>query len=240
MYGVKPNLILGFHGCEADVCDTLLNNPDEVRMSQEPYDWLGHGVYFWENNYVRALQWANDKEKRGVIKKPAVIGAVLYLGYCCDFLDSTYIQFLQDYYEIMATKYTIVGQQLPRNKDLPGDKQRGKILRVLDCAVIEFMHTRISLQAQADIQTKGYTTYKNFDSTRGIFTEGRPAFDGAGIFEKSHVQICVRNLNCIKGFSELRTEHCSVLVRNLRFARLSRKEIEFGNWIEGSRLKSAS
>jgi hypothetical protein len=222
MYGVKPNLIIGFHGCEAGVRDALLNNPDEVRMSKEPYDWLGHGVYFWENNYERALQWANDKEKRGAIQRPAVIGAVLYLGYCCDFLDSKYIQILQSYYEVMATKYTVTEKQLPRNKDLPHDKHKDKILRELDCAVIEFMHARISRQVQTDIQTKGYTKYKIFDSTRGVFTEGGPAFEGAGIFEKSHVQICVRNLNCIKGFF------------------LPRKEIDFGNWMDGSRLKSAS
>jgi hypothetical protein len=28
---------------------------------------------------------------------------------------------------------------------------------------------------------------------------GGPVCDGAGILEKSHIQICIRNLNCIKG-----------------------------------------
>jgi len=39
-----------------------------------------------------------------------------------------------------------------------------------------------------------------FDSIRGVFTEGGPAFDGAGLFAKSHIQICIRKPNCIQGF----------------------------------------
>jgi hypothetical protein len=33
-----------------------------------------------------------------------------------------------------------------------------------------------------------------------VFTEGGPAFPGAGIQEKNHIQICIRNSNSIKGF----------------------------------------
>src|SRR5579859_2302853 len=134
MYDVKPNLLLGFHGCEAEVRDALLNNPDEVKINKEPYDWLGHGVYFWENNYARALQWAQDKKKRGKIKIPAVIGAVLYLGYCCDFLDTKYIQMIQSYHKIMVAEYKNSKKNLPQNRDLPHDEHKDKILRELDCA----------------------------------------------------------------------------------------------------------
>lgn len=33
-----------------------------------------------------------------------------------------------------------------------------------------------------------------------MFTEGKPLYPGAGFHEKSHIQICVRNPNCIKGY----------------------------------------
>ena len=200
MYDVKPNLILGFHGCDESVRDRLLNQPDEIVISKEKYDWLGHGMYFWENNYHRALQWAEDKRKRGRINKPAVIGATLFLGHCCDFLDSNYIDLLKRYFAMMAARYVAMGEDLPENRDLPHDKNKDKILRELDCAVIEYMHRRILHGAQIDVQNKGFLQYKIFDSTRGMFTEGGPAFAGAGIFEKSHIQICIRNPNCIKGF----------------------------------------
>jgi hypothetical protein len=61
MCDIKPNLVIGFHGCERAIRDQLLIKPNEIIYSRQPYDWLGHGMYFWENNYTRALQWAEDK-----------------------------------------------------------------------------------------------------------------------------------------------------------------------------------
>jgi len=200
MYDVKPNLIIGFHGCDADVCEALLNNPNHIKISEKPYDWLGHGMYFWENNYDRALQWANDKKERGEINQPAVIGALLQPGYCCDFTETKYIQVLSSHYYIMEKGYRLMEKALPENKDLPYDKHKDKILRELDCTVIEYMHKLLFRNAEKEIRKNGFTQNKLFDSTRGVFTEGGPAFNGAGLFAKTHIQICIRNLNCIKGF----------------------------------------
>ena len=36
---------------------------------------------------------------------------------------------------------------------------------------------------------------------RGIFAEGEPAYPGAAFDAKTHVQIAVRNADCIKGVS---------------------------------------
>jgi len=33
MYDVKPNLIIGFHGCERYVRDALLLNPNDYKIS---------------------------------------------------------------------------------------------------------------------------------------------------------------------------------------------------------------
>jgi hypothetical protein len=67
MYDVKSNLVIGFHGCERRVRDQLLMNPNDYKISQKPFDWLGHGLYFWENNYDRALEWATDKKRRLIL-----------------------------------------------------------------------------------------------------------------------------------------------------------------------------
>ena len=199
MYNSRPGLLIGFHGCEASTRDALLNNPDTIRKSDKPYDWLGHGMYFWENNAERALQWAKDKNKRGEITNPTIVGAVMDIGYCCDFTDTRFITMIKVYYSLLAKTYKEAGEELPQNKDIKEDKYKDKILRELDCKVIEFMHDRIK-EAARDKKTIGTSKYKIFDSVRGMFTEGGPAFTGAGIFEKTHVQICIRNLNCIKGF----------------------------------------
>lgn len=55
----------------------------ELLASTNDYDWLGNGIYFWGNNEERTWQWANDSAKRksSLVKEPAVIGAIIDLGY---------------------------------------------------------------------------------------------------------------------------------------------------------------
>ena len=40
----------------------------------------------------------------------------------------------------------------------------------------------------------------DFDSVRGIFIEGRAAYEGAGFADKSHIQVAVRNPGAIIGY----------------------------------------
>jgi hypothetical protein len=206
MYDVRPNLIIGFHGCEKSVRDKLLKNPSQLSISEKPFDWLRHGMYFWENNLERARLWSEDKKRRGEIKSPAVIGAIINLGYCLDFLDSKFIKLIEANYHTMVKEYAQLGKVLPKNKDIAADEHKDKILRDLDCAVIEYVHTTINQKINEDFDNKDYSDYKRFDSTRGVYIEGGGAFPGAGIAEKSHIQVCIRNPNCIKGFFLPRTE----------------------------------
>lgn len=192
--------MLGFHGCDLSVRDNLVTNPDKVNKSQEKFDWLGNGFYIWENNYARAYKWAENKQKSGRIQTPSVVGIVYQLDYCLDFTDSEFIELLPVYYELMKSDLSVANKKIPENKDLPKDKSHDLIFRELDCAVIEYMHQKISEQIKLDIEKKGFSGYKHFDSARGIFTEGGPIFEGAGIQSKNHIQVCIRNLNCIKGF----------------------------------------
>lgn len=63
-----------------------------------------------------------------------------------------------------------------------------RLRRHLDCAVINTVH---KLREDAGDQP--------FDTVKGIFTEGGPAYENADFASKTHVQICVRNQDCIKG-----------------------------------------
>ena len=103
-------------------------------------------------------------------------------------------------HKMVEEKYKNVGIELPKNRDLPHDRHKDMILRELDCLAIEFMHEEILLDVQSEIKQKGYSDKDIFDSTRGAFLEGGPVYEGAGIYEKTHIQICIRNLNCIKRF----------------------------------------
>ena len=200
MYRSRPNLSIGFHGCDESIRNELVNRPNSVKKSQEAFDWLGHGFYVWENNFDRAFLWAKDKQKRNPLQKPSVLGVVFQLDYCLDFTDSEFTKLIGEYYEPMKSDLFAAGKQIPRNRDIRNDNDKDLVLRELDCTLIEYMHQKIDEQIVEDVHSKGFTDLRSFDTVRGIFTEGGPAFPGAGIQKKNHIQICIRNLNCIKGF----------------------------------------
>ncbi|OEK07587.1 hypothetical protein A8C32_17470 [Flavivirga aquatica] len=196
MYSSRSNILIGFHGCDESARDELLTKPKNVKISEKPFDWLGHGFYLWENNYDRALEWAKHKQKRGKIKKASVIGVVFTLDYCLDLIDSEFIKMLSIYYQLMEKDFSSIGKELPKNKDVKEDEHKDLLIRELDCAVIQYLHQKIKEEIKSDKNT----SIKEFDTARGVFTEGGPAFPGAGIQKKSHIQICIRNMDCIKGF----------------------------------------
>ena len=189
MYSTRSNLILGFHGCEKSEQSKLISNKTYVRSSNESYDWLGHGMYFWENNPQRALLWAKQKKTAGTLKVPAVVGAVLDLGRCLDLLDSNNILLLKSSYDLFKLDSEKLAKPIPKNENHSKDKGNDKVMRYLDCAVIEYTHSLLKLKGE-----------KPFDSVRAAFIEGEPIYDGAGFNEKTHIQICIINPMCIKGF----------------------------------------
>lgn len=133
MYTKLPNVVIGFHGCDKTVFNKILYDHDPFKSSENDYDWLGHGMYFWEQNLERAWQWAkcgltNPKLK---IKTPAVIGAVIDLGNCLNLLDSRNIQILKNQYEIFVEEMKLTGKKLPNNMNRSGNSDL--LLRYLDC-----------------------------------------------------------------------------------------------------------
>jgi len=73
-------------------------------------------------------------------------------------------------------------------------------MRYLDCAVIEMVHKlrEPGTGALSKLHPKPYV--KPYDTVRGAFWEGNALYPGAGFKEKNHVQICVRDTDCIKGY----------------------------------------
>lgn len=204
MYLTKHGLIIGFHGCDETFRDNIVNNKVNFNPSANDYDWLGNGMYFWENNRQRALEFAVELEGRKrknieLIKKPAVLGAIIDLGLCLDLLDTEYINMVKDSFLSLEDSYKTTGITLPENKPLRGSSDL--LLRDLDCAVIENLHKR-----------RETNNFRPFDTVRGVFIEGQTLYPNAGFNEKNHIQICVRNPNCIKGFFLPREENNNYLV----------------------------
>lgn len=189
MYLSKPSVIYGFHAIDRSAGLRILNQKDQFEHSSNEYDWLGPGIYFWENNLERARQYAQQDSERSdsKIKEPFVLGAVLELGNCLDLLDQKYNDFLKDTYSRLKNALSEQGRPLPSNRKIGEDDFDFKA-RELDCSVIRYACT---------LSKKEHD--KPFDSVRAAFIEGNPIYEGARFFSENHIQIAIINPNCIKG-----------------------------------------
>jgi hypothetical protein len=166
-------VVLGYHGCEPAFAEALVRGEvgvAEWKTSENTYDWLGHGIYFWEFAPERAREWGG---------KGGVVGAVIQLGRCLDLTDVRYTTLLGTSFENVRKLHESEGRSMPENK--------GK-RRDLDCLVI---NTALSLRQEGGEPV--------FQTVRGVFLEGDPAFPGSGILQESHIQFMVRDRACILG-----------------------------------------
>ncbi|NJL72898.1 MAG: hypothetical protein HC888_15770 [Candidatus Competibacteraceae bacterium] len=172
-----PNaLILAFHGCEKKVGEGILSGAKpHLTASANDYDWLGHGIYFWENNPTRADEWAKGHHRN--LKEPFVLGAIIQPGNCLNLMESRSLELLKLMYDKQAS--AITAAEIPKNT--------GK-MRNLDCAIINMLC--------ASVEGAG-TPY---DTVRSVFLEGDELYPDSGFKKKTHIQLCVRNEECILGY----------------------------------------
>ncbi len=90
-------------------------------------------MYFWEFGPDRALRFAHEQQRRGKVKTPAVVGAVLQIGHCFDLLDTQFTHALSEGYTVWSEQLRVRGVPLPTNAGEPPDL----LLRRLDCAVAD-------------------------------------------------------------------------------------------------------
>jgi hypothetical protein len=182
---VQPFTVNGFHSCDREVGISVLNQQDDLNPSTNKWDWLGEGIYFWEQNPLRALEYAKESAEkkqfnRIPIKVPFVLGAIIDLGNCLNLVESESIEILKEAYSALKEAKDTLGEQMPVNADNN---------RILDCAVFQYLH---------GVRKK--TNKPSFDTVRCAFSEGGPAYPGTTISSRLHIQICVINPAMIQGY----------------------------------------
>ncbi len=173
-------IVVGYHGCNSQFAHDILLGTRKIadwEPSENAYDWLGKGIYFWEHSPERALRWAKEKYPDDF----AVIGAIIQLGRCFDLLDEWNTKILAQSYLAFENSFDEVHEALPKNKG------RQSKLRKLDCAVINDCIDQLSARDFI------------YNTVRGAFLEGDPIFAGTTISSETHIQIAVRNSESILG-----------------------------------------
>jgi hypothetical protein len=184
LHNLASSFVLGYHGCDRVVGERVLAGAELV-PSANAYDWLGPGIYFWEANPRRGLEFIREKAARKgtrpAIKEPFVVGAVIDLGFCLDLTTSRGIEMVRIAYRSFVDSVEAAGGALPSNStDL--------LRRNLDCAVMRRLHAIHAEIASPPI-----------DTVKGVFVEGGEVYPSAGFRDRTHIQICVCAPARIKG-----------------------------------------
>jgi len=118
LHQLSSSFVLGYHGCDRDVGETLLAHSEQFKPSGNDYDWLGGGTYFWEANPVRRLEFACQLQARrqgtpNEIREPYVVGAILDLRFCLDLMSSTGMRAVQQSYRELNDAFAKASKGLP-------------------------------------------------------------------------------------------------------------------------------
>jgi hypothetical protein len=184
-------LVLAYHGCRLETALELLGG-SPFQPSTQDYDWLGAGSYFWENDVVRAYQWAKEPHRN--FAHPSVVGAVIDLGNCLDLTTQSGISAVKLAHKQFKAVLKKQGASIPKNVDAALNRGGDKVVRRLDCAVMNHLFNSVLRTVQElDPKSQPYTT------VRSLFPEGKKLYAGAGFKDKTHIQICVREPEQILG-----------------------------------------
>jgi hypothetical protein len=113
---------------------------------------------------------------------------VIDVGFCLDLTTSNGITAVRAAYAGLRRRFEGLGKPLPENWNPKSFTGEDRVLRELDCAVVNYLH-----------EIRREMKLPPFDSVRGLFSVGGPAFSGSMFKEKTHTQICVRNQEKIHG-----------------------------------------
>ncbi|MDX8398631.1 MAG: hypothetical protein R8K20_00095, partial [Gallionellaceae bacterium] len=163
LYQLQPSFVLGFHGTEKTLVEKVISaRTEHLAKSEGKYEWLGHGVYFWENDPQRGFEWAQDGNVKHKIQEPDVVGAIIDLGRCLDLTTRVGLEEVEIAHAMVRDSYSTAAKKLPVN--IGGDD---KFKRELDCQVIQAIHLFR--------KDNGLLPY---DTVRAPFQEDRPLYEG--------------------------------------------------------------
>jgi hypothetical protein len=166
--------VYGYHGTSQTKALSILKHG--FLPSDNDYDWLGTGIYFFQDAPIRAKQWAMEQHPN----EPAVICSLIQLENCIDLFDVKWFPLLKNVYNLFEQQYRLSDRPLPKQ-----NPYRSKAHR-LDCAFFNYASQFVAHKGQIS------------SSTRAVFVEGNCIFPDSAIFDLAHVQISVKDPLVIK------------------------------------------
>lgn len=182
-------LVIAYHGCDVTVRDDLVSGRvSTLKPSNNDYDWLGPGAYFYEGDADRALLFAQASHKHPErlytarpIATPAVVGAVLSISRCLDMTTQEGLRQFLEGYQTMSAGVARMGAAMPVN-EAASDDDLEIIRRKLDAAVFASIHA---------MRGYGPQPLPAYQLVRAAFHQGPAAAPSSAFRLGTHIQLAV-------------------------------------------------
>lgn len=190
--------LIVYHGCDVTTRNDLVSGRlKHLNHSNNQYDWLGPGAYFFEGDVERALLFAQashgNPDKRYTarpIATPAVVGAVLQVQNWLDMTTQAGIHEFSLAYQAFAAGLNAKGTPVPANRPA-NNTDTDVIYRALDNAVFTWLHKARESQIPP---------LPSFQAVRAAFHQGEKVAPTSGFHVSTHIQISLRDNNCVVGW----------------------------------------
>jgi hypothetical protein len=171
-------LVYGYHGTSRESAMSILGTAFE--MCNRNDDWLGKGVYFWQDAPLHANWWAREYKR---YDDPVVLCSEIYFNpdFCIDLLDSTKDSLIVS---ILRSSSEQVNRSILRKR--MEERQRGlqdysgSWFSAIDKHTIDFA-----------TQSVGEIRGRPVKAVRSIFQDGEKIHSTSRLYDMSHVQLVV-------------------------------------------------
>jgi hypothetical protein len=172
--------VVGYHGTRRSTALRVVQGLEGYKRSENPDDWLGHGIFFWEYAPKQAWAWAEQRRRSQAWGEDvAVLAAMIRLGNCFDLLDPDNLEIL--------SRYRREYEELERRTGNAPKANYNKA-KYLDCAVFQFAYASFEIVKDP------------VDTCRAVFVpSSERLWRRSGVYKNAHIQLCVRNADCILG-----------------------------------------
>ena len=180
----RPHLIRGFHATSRESAKGIFS--EGFKPSNNDHDWLGPGIYFFQDTIEGTRNWAKNERKGGPITDLEIIGAdIEYAGFV-DLVEFGWGDVLTSYYEMLKKRHSKEFLEVSKKQKpyIPGESSN--LAHPLDCYVIRYAVGVLNKKRDEKVK-----------AVRGVFLEGEPLYDGSHLLSRTHIQIAVIDATAI-------------------------------------------
>ena len=185
-----PRTVRAYHGTTYTAALAVLSGQSPFHPSTKPDDWLGHGIYFFEESLALAVDWAFGRVARnarqGLFDSPVVIAADIDLSHCLDLCSADHVANLRHIYQ--ALPRPVRAQHAPILHTAAGHPVTVGDLPMSAAAWTFNSTDTTAIDALVrDLKQNGTP----ITSKRAAFVDGTQLYTNSYLFDRSQVQIAV-------------------------------------------------